>query len=281
MKRTVRTGLGAAALGVLSAASLIFGLAGPASATPGTTRLGPGENLAANERLVSPDGRYALVMQADGNLVERGPGNTKMWATDTTVPGSVATMMFGGQFAVVTPGNQVIWTTAGTDGEAGAHVELLNDGSLVVYDGDNDPLWSSGTRTTATQTTATRTTGTQTRGTKASATTRRSEAAITWFMQRRGETGYEGLCEQAVENAHGVTSVYGSARQNWNQRKQHQPYSAAPRGALVFYDTSANGHVAISLGDGRVVTTSANHKIGVVPIGYFRNPLGWASSPWS
>ena len=61
---------------------------------------------------------------------------------------------------------------------------------------------------------------------------------------------------------------------------KHPDWQNAPRGALVFYDTSSAGHVAISLGDGRVVSTSVGDRIGIVATGYFQNPLGWTDSPF-
>jgi hypothetical protein len=49
----------------------------------------------------------------------------------------------------------------------------------------------------------------------------------------------------------------------------------------VFYKTSAAGHVALSLGNGTIASTSVdNSHIGIVPADYFQNPLGWAVSPW-
>ena len=108
-----------------------------------------------------------------------------------------------------------------------------------------------------------------------------AETAIAWYEARIGSTAFEGLCETAVENAYGTREVYANARADWEARPdQHPDWQNAPRGALVFYDTSSDGHVAISLGDGNVISSAVNHRIGVVPIGYFQNPLGWASSPW-
>ena len=56
-----------------------------------------------------------------------------------------------------------------------------------------------------------------------------------------------------------------------------------PRGALVFYKPDifgTDGHVAISLGDGYVIATSVDHRIGIAPIDSFQHPLGWAREPW-
>jgi hypothetical protein len=107
------------------------------------------------------------------------------------------------------------------------------------------------------------------------------EAAIGWFESRTGNSSYEELCETAVELAYGTISQYPTARADWLARPdKHPDWWNAPRGALVFYDTSADGHVAISLGNGQVVSTSVYHRIGVAPIGFFQNPLGWANEPW-
>ena len=83
-----------------------------------------------------------------------------------------------------------------------------------------------------------------------------------------------------MENAFGTQGHYGSAIADWRARDQHADWQHAPRGALVFYDTSSDGHVALSLGDGRVVSSSAHHRVGIVPVGYFQHPLGWAPAPY-
>ncbi|HEY5014092.1 MAG TPA: CHAP domain-containing protein, partial [Acidimicrobiia bacterium] len=96
-----------------------------------------------------------------------------------------------------------------------------------------------------------------------------------------GQSSYEGRCELAVENAFGTSSRYPTARADWQaQPVKHADWINAPRGALVYYSTSAAGHVAISLGGGRVVSTSVNGRIGIAATGYLQNPLGWADSPF-
>ena len=106
------------------------------------------------------------------------------------------------------------------------------------------------------------------------------ESAIDRFEGNIGTTRYEDLCERAVENAFGTQGHFASAIDDWHASDQHTDWRHAPRGALVFYDTSADGHVALSLGDGRVVSSSAHHQVGIVPIDYFQKPLGWAPSPY-
>ena len=106
------------------------------------------------------------------------------------------------------------------------------------------------------------------------------DAAVERFESRIGSTNYENWCERAVENAFGTQGHYASAIEDWESQDQHGDWRHAPRGAMVFYDTSSDGHVALSLGDGRVVSSSAHHRVGVVPVDYFQRPLGWAYAPY-
>ncbi|MCD2185906.1 hypothetical protein [Actinomycetospora soli] len=109
---------------------------------------------------------------------------------------------------------------------------------------------------------------------------RKVDAAIERFESKIGSTTYENWCERAVENAFGTQGHYASAIQDWESQQQHTDWRHAPRGAMVFYDTSSDGHVALSLGDGRVVSSSAHHQVGIVPVDYFQRPLGWAYAPY-
>ena len=82
-------------------------------------------------------------------------------------------------------------------------------------------------------------------------TSAKAEAAVAWYLSRVGQPVYTGECELAIENAYGTESWYPTAAANWQaQPIKHLDWQNAPRGALVFWDTGASGHVAISLGDG-------------------------------
>ena len=97
-----------------------------------------------------------------------------------------------------------------------------------------------------------------------------------------GATAWEDYCELAVENSFGTSARYADALENWNSGTEvrHRDWRKAPRGALVFWRTSAHGHVAISLGDGTVLSTSAGDRIGRVKVTWFKNPLGWKRADW-
>ncbi|MGW7683864.1 CHAP domain-containing protein [Kribbella sp. NPDC054772] len=108
----------------------------------------------------------------------------------------------------------------------------------------------------------------------------RADDAIAWFSSRNGSTAYQGYCEKAVENAYGTTGVYASAIANWNDAVNrgaaHKGDLNPPKGALVFWNISAYGHVGVATGDGNFWATSVNSAIGKQKLPYFNNYLGWA-----
>jgi NlpC/P60 family len=243
------------AAAVAALAGWAFALAAPASASQPPSTLTAGQTLTAGSSLVSPNGAFSLQMQTDGNLVEYGPGGA-MWSSNT--PGS------GGSNRLVmqTDGNLVMYTASGgvpfATGEVGSgsadYLAVQNDGNVVQY-GSGGAVFATNSDT---------------------------ERAIQWFYNHMGSTAYEGKCETAVENSFGTSLQYLTAYSDWQHRAQHPNSAAAPRGTLVFYMTSASGHVTISLGNGTVISTSApGGKIGISPItGWFKPLLGWALSPW-
>ncbi|NBW13319.1 MAG: hypothetical protein EBR82_35455 [Caulobacteraceae bacterium] len=105
-------------------------------------RLTGGQRLTPTQTLVSADGRFTFVLQADGNAVIYGLG-TAWWSTNTY--GSQATVL-----GMQNSGNLELWRPSGmiwqsgTAGHSGAQLVMQNDGNLVVYDGST-PIWSTGT----------------------------------------------------------------------------------------------------------------------------------------
>jgi hypothetical protein len=125
---------------------LLQNLLPDANAAANTARLNPDERLVAGERLVSPNGQFVLIMQADGNLVQYAPGNRAVWATGTNRSNSVVHLQDDGNLVVVAPGNTPVWST-GTHGNPRATLELQNDGNLVVYAQGHVARWESGSQT--------------------------------------------------------------------------------------------------------------------------------------
>jgi hypothetical protein len=242
--------LGRSAIAVAATAPTVALLtSGAAHAGAGSDRLHQNESLGRDSRLVSGDGRYAALLQGDGNLVVYGPAGP-IWSSNTSGRGGDRITMQSDGNLVMYAGGAVPFATNTRGGNPS--LVLQNDGNLVVYTSAG-PVWAS----------------------KDS-----SERAVQWFYDHMGSGHREGQCELAVEEAFGTRGRYATARANWIARQQQFPYGAAPRGGLVFYSTSSAGHVAVSLGNGQVVSTSVGGRIGIASIGHFQNPLGWARAPW-
>ncbi|MHA3704236.1 hypothetical protein ACXR2U_18850 [Jatrophihabitans sp. YIM 134969] len=115
--------------------STVWGTPTPPAALPVGTRLLPGEAI------VSASRTYSLTLQADGNLVLRGPGGAA-WTSGTAgrTPSDLQ---------VQTDGNLVLRTTAGTaswtsrtPGRTGGSLAVQDDGHLVLRDARGAATWS-------------------------------------------------------------------------------------------------------------------------------------------
>jgi len=87
------------------------------------------------------------------------------------------------------------------------------------------------------------------------------EQAVAWMQANmpNGAPGepVQGACERYMNLAYGLGGGYPTALSHWNAAgPRSKGYSTPPRGALVFWRTSnPAGHVALSLGNGVVVST--------------------------
>jgi hypothetical protein len=116
------------------------------STSPST--LGAGSYLEPGACLLSPDHDYEVTMQADGNLVlYYEPSGSALWASNTGVQGSYATLQ--------TDGNLIVNSSSGLHWDAGSSaissaLALQDDGNLIVYGlsgaGAVFPAWSTGTQ---------------------------------------------------------------------------------------------------------------------------------------
>jgi hypothetical protein len=118
------------------------GAAAPAPAT--RSNLNPGSRLASGDLLQSANGRFALVIQKDGNLVLYRTGDRPIWSTGTHGhPGAILVNQPDGNIVVNAPGVGTLWSTR-TAGRTGAILVMQDDGNAVVYAGGG-AVWSSGT----------------------------------------------------------------------------------------------------------------------------------------
>lgn len=119
----------------------------PPPPPPGCGRLAPGEMLGTGEVRSSCDGRFALAMQGDGNLVLYQSGVGALWASNTVRPAGgayTAVMQGDGNFVVYRNGGGALWSSR-SYGHGGAFLAIQDDGNLVVYSAAGRPLWNSGT----------------------------------------------------------------------------------------------------------------------------------------
>jgi hypothetical protein len=104
-----------------------------------------GGQMNINETRWSPNGRYVLTLQPDGNLmINRKPSNKVIWSSKTQGRGVVkAAMQFDGNFVLYTKDNVARWHT-GTDIKPANHLLLQDDGNLVIYSmGSPTSMWAS------------------------------------------------------------------------------------------------------------------------------------------
>jgi len=114
---------------------------------PRTDRLNGNQQLNVNDRLFSPNGKFTLVMQGDGNLVLYTTDTGKVvwssntWNTPTLVTHAI--MQNDGNFVCYDANGKEYWSSK-TWNHAGAFVVLQDDGNLVVRDGGSGVnLWTS------------------------------------------------------------------------------------------------------------------------------------------
>ena len=115
---------------------------GPAPVPVPATGTVPGTVHAGGPAVFSPDGRFRLNMQTDGNLVTYDAAGKYQWASFTNVPGSYLRVQDDGNVVIYDPeANLPLWTTGVYS--PGAQLRMQNDGNLVLYSGAGAPLWDS------------------------------------------------------------------------------------------------------------------------------------------
>ncbi|MFJ9634465.1 hypothetical protein ACIRU8_42910, partial [Streptomyces sp. NPDC101175] len=99
-----------------------------------------------------------------------------------------------------------------------------------------------------------------------------ADAAVAWYRARLGSTTYEGWCEKASRLAWGCPPKYPSAIAHWKRSGPKHTTGTPPKGAFVFWNISAFGHIGIADGDGGFYATSVNGRIGhATSVHYYRN----------
>ncbi|MFQ1001667.1 S8 family serine peptidase [Modestobacter sp. SSW1-42] len=107
------------------------------------TRLAPGDQLTADQALTSPDGRYRLVGQADGNLVEYAADGRVLWASGVYAPGARTVLQPDGNLVTYAVDGRAVWD-ARTYGSGATRLVVQDDGNLVLYRSDGRAVWYTG-----------------------------------------------------------------------------------------------------------------------------------------
>jgi hypothetical protein len=114
--------------------------------TPESSRLQVGQELFDGSALVSPSGRYRLVLQSDGNLVLYWEGQP-LWNSGTRGDAPDHLVMQNDGNLVLYQGLDVLWDSrSGGGARSNAYyLNLQNDGSAVVYSPADKPIWTTNT----------------------------------------------------------------------------------------------------------------------------------------
>jgi hypothetical protein len=111
------------------------------------TRLTPGEYLSVGQSLISSNGLYELILQGDGNAVLYA--TSSMWSSRESFghSGAVAKIFMQPDGNFVGYDSNMLWQfQTRTSENAGAFVQLQDDGNAVVYNAAaSKALWASGT----------------------------------------------------------------------------------------------------------------------------------------
>lgn len=119
--------------------------AGVGSATFfGSSQLNNGQTLQDGYYLTSGNVQYALIMQADGNLVLYS-GSGALWASNTSGnPGAYVGVQSDGNIVIYNSSGQAIWAT-NTNGQSTSYLAIQTDGNLVAYNTSGTAVWASNT----------------------------------------------------------------------------------------------------------------------------------------
>lgn len=120
---------------------------------PQLNQLLSGQGLMSQGSLISANVKFRLDLQADGNLVQYGGNNQVVWASNTSGNMNIwdAIMQPDGNFVVFNMNGLSLWSTD-TSGNDGSRLVVEDEGGIVLYNAQNESIWSVGKVTKSTPT---------------------------------------------------------------------------------------------------------------------------------
>ena len=128
---------------VVVAGGAVTAAATSTAPAPGSSTAVVGDVLAPGAALRSPDHRFTLTQQTDGNLVLRAPEGA-LWASRTVGGRNQTSVQTDGNVVVRSPAGAALWSTGTAGGGSGVRFTVQSDGNLVLYSGSR-ALWQSRT----------------------------------------------------------------------------------------------------------------------------------------
>jgi hypothetical protein len=112
-----------------------------------SNQLRPGESMADGESRTSLPSNQFQLLYDNGDLCLRRTGQTEnRWHTGTAFVVGRVTMGLDGDLVLSSADGTPVWSTrTGHHDNAGAYLEVQDDGNLVIYRQDRSVVWASGT----------------------------------------------------------------------------------------------------------------------------------------
>ena len=133
----------------MGAGPLMMGVmdGGMGGSNDGNLHFTPGSlNLSAGQEILTQNGQFRFIMQADDNLVLYHR-HKPLWASQTMSKGRGRCRCIftpSGNLIVVDDANHVIWDS-GTADRGVSRLSFQNDGNLVILAMSNQPIWATNT----------------------------------------------------------------------------------------------------------------------------------------
>lgn len=190
------------------------------------TRMFSGSHMVAGQSLVSPDSKFRLSAQTDGNLVLYNSAGLALWNSHTPQQvGNFLNYQPDGNLVLYAATGKPLWHTHTAHTSPG-QLLMQPDGNLVLYDSAVKPIWKSDTVQKTLLATSTN--------------SRQSNQSLTVGQSITSTNGSYHLILQADGNL----VLYNSANKAlWSSRTNDKPVSTVnmqPDGNFVAYDTA--GH---------------------------------------